>query len=170
MTPQTYEAALEQARKELAQSVEELGEAQSREQELEQRIADLRQTISILSKLCGQEDMDIEDSLGLTDAIRLAFAYAKEQGMTAQETRLRLETQGFNTRRYGNLLASIHTVIKRLDSKGEIRHIGDRTDGKPVYAWTSKIIPPPPGHKPEPKLRIPFAQRMKNFNDAVKKK
>jgi len=135
---QHYLGALAEAKKELAQAVAELGEAQNRALELEQRIVDLRQTVSVLSKLCGEEDMDIEDSLGLTDAIRSAFvSVGPHYSLTAQEVRLRLEAQGFNTRRYGNLLASIHTVIKRLEAKHEIRGTGTKGD-KPAYAVTDQ--------------------------------
>lgn len=134
----SYVDALQQAKNELASAVAELGEAQNRALELEQRIVDLRQTVSVLSKLCGQEDIDIEESLGLTDAIRSAFAIVgKESSLTVQEVRLRLEAQGFNTRRYGNLLASIHTVVRRLEAKHEIRHIGTK-DGKPAYVVTDQ--------------------------------
>lgn len=132
MTPKAYEIALQDAKKELTEAVAELGEAQARAQELEQRIGDLRQTISVLSKLCGQENVDLETSLGLTDAIRMAFRGLGNQAITAQEMRLRLETEGFNTRRYGNLLASIHTVINRLAARGEIRLVGTQGD-KPAY-------------------------------------
>jgi len=145
MTPKAYEVALRDAKQELAESVAELGEAQNRAQELEQRIGDLRQTISVLSKLCGQEDVDLENALGLTDAIRLAFSSLGTNSVTAQEMRLHLEAQGFNTRRYGNLLASIHTVLGRLEKKSEIRQTGTRPDGKPAYAWIPKMtLPPPP--------------------------
>src|SRR5437660_9901059 len=132
----TYEAALDAAKKELTHAIAELGEAQARTQELEQRIGDLRQTISVLSKLCGQEEVDIETSLGLTDAIRVAFCGLSGQGITPQEMRLRLEAQGFNTRRYGNLLASIHTVFGRLEKKGEITEVGTTAEGKSRYAQT----------------------------------
>src|ERR1700722_4678045 len=119
MRPESYEAALKQAGEELAASVVELGDAQARAEELEQRIADLRQTVSVLSKLCGEDNVEIEDSLGLTDAIRYVFAGAgTHKSLTAQDVRLHLEGQGFNARRYGNILASIHTVIKRLENRG----------------------------------------------------
>jgi hypothetical protein len=141
MSPQTYEVALQEAKKELTESVAELGEAQARTQELEQRIGDLRQTISVLSKLCGKEDIDLESSLGLTDAIRLAFSYIGGKGtVTPQEMRLHLEKQGFNTRRYGNLLASIHTVFTRLEKKGEIRETAKRADGKSAYTATEVLM------------------------------
>jgi hypothetical protein len=140
MTPRAYEIALYDAKKELTEAVAELGEAQARAQELEQRIVDLRQTVSVLSRLCGEEDMDVEESLGLTDAIRSAFvSVGKDASLTPQEMRLRLEAQGFNTRRYGNLLASIHTVIKRLEIKQEISCIGTKGD-KPAYRVTDNGI------------------------------
>jgi len=141
MASQTYEIALRDAKKELTEAVAELGEAQSRAQELEQRIGDLRQSISVLAKLCGQEDLDLETSLGLTDAIRLAFsAIGQQNNVTPQEMRLHLESRGFNTRRYGNLLASIHTVFSRLEKKGEIRQDFARADGKVAYAPTDRLL------------------------------
>jgi len=139
MTPKVYEVALQEAKQELTETVAELGEAQARAQEFEQRIGDLRQTISVLSKLCGQEDVDLESSLGLTDAIRLAFSKLGKQNVIPQEMRLHLESQGFNTRRYGNLLASIHTVFSRLQQKGEIKPVGTRSEGKPCYAATERL-------------------------------
>jgi uncharacterized coiled-coil protein SlyX len=131
-----YKAALLTAKNELISAITDLGETQNRTLELEQRIADLRQTISVLSKLCGEREMDVEEALGLTDAIRAAFvSVGKDQSLTAQEVRLRLEAHGFNTRRYGNLLASIHTVIKRLENKKEIRCAGAKGD-KNAYSVT----------------------------------
>jgi hypothetical protein len=142
MTPQAYELALYEAKKELADAVGELGEAQARTQELEQRIGDLRQSISVLAKLCGQEDVDVETSLGLTDAIRVAFNRIGQTPVTVEEMRVHLESVGFNTRRYGNLLASIHTVFSRLQKQGEIKPAGQKQIGnqaKPVYLPTEKL-------------------------------
>lgn len=142
MTPKAYEVALHEAKKELADAVAELGEAQARTQELEQRIGDLRQSVSVLSKLCGQEDVDVETSLGLTDAIRMAFGRVGSTPVTVDEMRVHLESVGFNTRRYGNLLASIHTVFSRLQKQGEIKAAGQKQIGsqiKPTYIATEKL-------------------------------
>ena len=135
-----YKQALDGAKRELTFAIAELGEAQNRALELEQRIVDLRQTVSVLSKLCGEAEIDVEDSLGLTDAIRAVFVnVGKTDSASAQDIRLRLEGQGFNTRRYGNLLASIHTVIKRLEAKQEIKHAGTKVD-RPAYTITDSGI------------------------------
>lgn len=142
MTPQAYESALYEAKKELADAIGELGEAQARTQELEQRIGDLRQSISVLAKLCGQEDVDVETSLGLTDAIRMAFSRVGNTPVTVEEMRVQLESVGFNTRRYGNLLASIHTVFSRLQRQGEIKAAGQKQVGnqtKAIFVATDKL-------------------------------
>jgi chromosome segregation ATPase len=129
MSPQTYKDALKEAQSEVADTVAELGEAEQKVQDLNVRIADLRQTVAILSKLCGEALVEVEDALGLTDAIRIALDESGGKEMHAQDVRLLLESRGFQTRRYGNLLASIHTVLKRLQARGEVkatRLVGDK--------------------------------------------
>lgn len=140
--PPHYAEALAAARKELAEAIAELGEAQNRVLELEPRIRDLRHSVSVLAKLCGQKDIDVEEALGLTDAIRAAFcSTGKHSSMTAQDVRLRLETLGFDTKRYGNLLASIHTVIKRLEGRKEIRRVANKdSSDKPAYSITDQGV------------------------------
>ena len=113
MTSETYKIALDAAKKELADLVGEQGEIQQRTQEIDQRLDTLRQSIAALSKLAGEE-FDEEQALGLTDAIRRVLQESREQSVTAHDVRVMLESRGFNTRRYGNLLASIITVLKRL--------------------------------------------------------
>jgi hypothetical protein len=98
---------------------------------MHERISNLRQSIAAMSKLCGEE-FDEEDPLGLTDAIRQLFKTTMDRSMTAQDVTLALESRGFNVSRYGNILASIHTVLKRLTAKGEIESAGN-IEGKPAY-------------------------------------
>jgi chromosome segregation ATPase len=152
MSPQSYEKALEEAKKELAQAISELGEAEQKVQYLGDRISDLRQTVSVLSKLCGVENVEVEDALGLTDAIRRTFEEAPLKNFAVQDIRLSLEARGFPTRRYGNLLASIHSVVSRLKEKNEITEDGTNAAGKALYHHN--IIPGPPIPKP-PELYIP---------------
>jgi hypothetical protein len=63
--------------------------------------------------------------------------------MTTKEVRARLQQMGFDITQYGNLLASIHTVISRLHTKKEIKQSAVRSDGKPAYQWVSPLPPPP---------------------------
>jgi hypothetical protein len=58
--------------------------------------------------------------------------------------RLLLEARGFQTRRYGNLLASIHVVVGRLVTKNEIMQAGTKGGAdKPAYRWAYKMDPLP---------------------------
>ena len=131
MAPETYKAALKEAQADLAHCIEELGAAQIKAELLEYRIFELRQTISSLAKLCGEEYVE-EDALGLTESVRLALKTAGSQ-MTPQAVRARLMSMGFDVTKYGNLLAAIHTVLKRLDEKGEAK---ETTKGS--YSWIGK--------------------------------
>jgi hypothetical protein len=158
MTQDHYKASLRQAKQDLGHAVEELGETQAKTEELETQIADLRQVVAVLSKLCGEEMVEIEDALGLTDSIRKVMRSSNE-ALTAQAVRLRLEADGFNTRKYGNLLASIHTVLKRLAEKGQIAPAGTTADGKAAFKWITRLDPPPN-----------FGETVKNFSDLADEK
>jgi len=133
MSPETYKAALEMAKDELASLISEQGGIQRRLQDIELRLADLRQSIAALSKLAG-EDFDEEEAMGLTDMIRRVLEEAGRQ-ITTQDVERLLESRGFNTRKYGNLQASIITVIRRLQQKSQVREDGT-IGGKPAYRWT----------------------------------
>ena len=132
MSPKTYKAALEMAKKELKALIAEQGEVQERSKYIDERLADLRQSIAALSKLAGEE-FDEEEALGLTDMIRRVMQES-DRAVTTQEVERMLESRGFNTRRYENLQASIITVIKRLIQKSQVREDGT-IGGKIAYRW-----------------------------------
>jgi len=75
---------------------------------------------------------------GLTNACRTAFRAAGNRGLMPTEVRTTLEQLRFPTRTHKNILASIHTVIRRLTEAGEIRRaihdVHDEQD-KSVYQW-----------------------------------
>jgi hypothetical protein len=139
MATNTYQAALKTAKEELNALVVEQGELQERLQAIEPRLADLRQSIAALSKLAGEE-FDEEEALGLTDMIRRVMQEAGRQ-ITTQDVERMLESRGFNTKRYGNLQASIITVMKRLIPKRQVREEGT-IGGKPAYRWIGPTPPP----------------------------
>jgi hypothetical protein len=157
MTTDTYKNALKQAKADLAEQVEILGKAQEAAEKAEKAIVELRQTIAALQRLCGEPEFVEEDALGLTEAIRMAFRteleggmYGIGGGMSAQDVRTKMESMGYGGR-WGNLLASIHTVIKRLHEKGELEATGN-VNGRDTYRWKdnkgprarfSKAPPPP---------------------------
>jgi hypothetical protein len=46
---------------------------------------------------------------------------------------------GYDTGKYGNLMASVHSIIGRLEKRGEIRSSGT-IGGKPAHAWVPKTL------------------------------
>jgi hypothetical protein len=122
VTTEEYRGALSAAIKEY----EELG-AQRRQ--IDDRLAQLAQTIGTLSKLLGYTPTV---PLGLTDACRLVLRGGLP--MTPTEVRDRLNGIGVDLSIYANELAAIHTVLKRLNEAGEIRLIPSPA-GKHAYLW-----------------------------------
>ncbi len=123
MTTEEYRGALAAAIKEY----EALGAERRR---VDERLAQLAQTITTLSRLIG---ITPSVPLGLTAACRLALRSGVP--MTPVEVRDRLLGIGVDLSIYSNELSAIHTVLKRLNEAGEIR-IVPRANGKHAYLWT----------------------------------
>lgn len=141
----TYKEALEKAKKDLTERTHALAVAQEQADEAERDIVELRQTIAALARLCSEPEFVEEDALGLTDAIRMAFKTEEKAvslepsvGMSAHDIRTKMESMGYKGR-WGNLLASIHTVIKRLVEKGELEAAG-HIDGRETFRWKKSVI------------------------------
>jgi hypothetical protein len=129
MTHEDYRRALESATREY----EELG---TKRQAIDNRLAELAQTIGTLSKLLG---LTPTVPLGLTDAIRLVVRGAGVP-MTPVDVRDRLQAIGFDVSKYTNDLAAVHTILKRLNESGELRFI-PRAPGKHQYSWNRGVTP-----------------------------
>jgi len=129
MTHDDYRKALEAASREY----ETLGE---KRREIDQRLAELAQTIGTLAKLLG---LTPTVPMGLTDAIRLVVRGAGVP-MSPVEVRDRLAAIGFDVSRYVNDLAAVHTILKRLNAAGELRFLA-RTPGKHQYMWNRPVTP-----------------------------
>lgn len=150
MTDTDYKVVLDQAKTDLLKTQEQMGNCLKEQETLEKKIAGLRATIAALARMLDEEFFE-EDAMGLTDAIREAFRSMGANGnLTATEVKGRLEMMGYNTAKYGNVMASIHTIINRLANKGEIKHVGSRGDNKPCYAPVrppAVTQAPPPPHQ-----------------------
>ena len=130
----TYKEALEKAKKDLDDANRRLAVAQEQAIEAERDIVELRETIAALAKLCGVQYVE-EDALGLTDIVRQVFKTAPiDSELDAQAVREKIERMGY-AGRWANLLASVHTVIKRLHEKDEIRVVTN-TNGSIFYRAT----------------------------------
>jgi hypothetical protein len=133
MTTSDYRAALDAAIKEY----EALG---VRRREIDDRLAQLGQTIGTLTRLLG---LVPTVPLGLTDACRMVLRNGHP--MTPVEVRDRLLAIGIDVSKYANDLAAVHTILKRLSSSGELRFI-PREAGKHQYAWNrpATLVAPTP--------------------------
>jgi len=129
MTQDDYRRALEAAVREY----EALGAGR---QQIDNRLAELAQTIGTLSKLLG---LTPTVPVGLTDAIRIVLRGAGVP-MTPTDVRDRLRGMGFDVSRYVNDLAAVHTILKRLNQSGELRFI-PRANGAHQYTWNRPLTP-----------------------------
>ena len=123
MTTDDYRRALEAAVREY----EALG---VQRRAIDQRLAELAQTIGTLSKLLG---LTPTVPMGLTDAIRLVMRGVGIP-MTPMEVRDRLRAIGFDVSKYANDLAAVHTILKRLNESGQLRFVPGGA-GRPQYIW-----------------------------------
>ena len=128
MTASDYRAALDAAIKEY----EALGRQR---RAIDDRLAQLGQTIGTLTRLLG---LAPTVPLGLTDACRMVLRNGHP--MTPVEVRDRLLAIGIDVSKYANDLAAVHTILKRLNSSGELRFI-PREAGKHQYAWNRPTAP-----------------------------
>jgi len=124
MSSEDYRRGLEAAVREY----EALGEQR---QQIDRRLAELAQTMSTLSRLCG---IVPTVSVGLTDACRLVLRGAG-LAMSPTEVRERLKSFGFDLTRYTNDLAAVHTTLKRLNDAGELRFVARPGTGEKAYVW-----------------------------------
>jgi hypothetical protein len=123
-----YRAALAAAAKEY----EELGRQR---RDIDERLAQLSQTIGTLNRLLGYEPTV---PLGLTDAIRIVMRSGVP--MTPVEVRDRLRAIGFDISKYANDLAAVHTILKRLNGSGELRFV-PRAAGGHQYTLNRGSMP-----------------------------
>jgi hypothetical protein len=136
-----FDQSLKAAKAELVVLQEELGECLATQEQLEKRIVAVRVMIGGLSNALNQT-FDEADELGLTDAVRQAFK-TNSTPLEPTALRTRLQQLGFNTKKYGNFMASLHTIISRLAQSGEIKQ--QQIPGNKIgYVWAKPTPPPTP--------------------------
>jgi hypothetical protein len=126
----------EDYRRALEAAVHEYEALGQKRREVDQRLAEVAQTIGTLSRLCG---LTPTVPMGLTNAIRLVVRGAGGP-MTPIDVRDRLRAIGFDVTKYANDLAAVHTILKRLNDSGELLFI-PRTAGKHQYIWNHPSSP-----------------------------
>ncbi len=106
-----------------------------RRAEIDERLAQLAQTIGSLTRLCN---LTPTVPFGLTDACRIVLKAAGHP-LSATEVRAQLGSMGFDLARYSNDLASIHTVLKRLNQAGESEFVPGPWGDRPKYRWKRPV-------------------------------
>lgn len=128
MARTAYSQAYEAAKLDLLKQME-------KRDRLDQQISKLKQTIKALGELCGApadeidkllllEGFAIHPEMGFTDAIRRLFKIHEKKPLSPVEIRDDLLKIGIG-REQTNLLASIHTVLRRMVEAGEIEKTDD---------------------------------------------
>ena len=143
-----YREAFEASMQELNTLLNEREELESMRKLLDRRIEKLRQVAVGLGGICGENIETISgkwpeltsekapEITGLTDAIREVLSTNSELYLSPIHVRDLLTEMGFDTGKYKNVLASIHTVLKRLRSHKEV--VDASNEGKVVYKWNKR--------------------------------
>lgn len=109
--------------------------------EIGEQQAKLKETIISLSRLCGKPRKIMRfrgllfTGMNLTDAIRTVLRNSPES-LRPIEIRDRLVSGGFNVKAHSNIMASIHTALKRLTDTGKV--LSGEREGKATYAWNHR--------------------------------
>ena len=159
-----YQSALAAVIKELAELMRDREAIDTQRERLDQRIFQLREGMVGLAILCGTDTTQlaqkhpelfpdlISSDTGLTDAIRKAMQ-SKRLYVSPVEVRDRLVNMGYDVSKHGNVLASIHTILRRLAVNEEIEE-GTR-DGKVVYRIVGPLLP----DRRNPNAEVPFLEK-----------
>ena len=148
MTEQDYRAALDAAVREY----ETLGREKGA---IDDRLAQLGQTIGTLTRLLG---LTPTVPLGLTDACRMILRHGEP--LTPVAVRDRLVSIGIDMSKYANDLAAVHTILKRLNSSGELRFIAEPPERTSTCGTGRRL----PGYRRGHRLR--HARRPRSRGDA----
>lgn len=112
--------------------------------EIEAQKTQLKETITSLSKLCGVPYSPLIGerlrfgaltSLGLSEAIREILKNNPSEKFYPLEVRERLIAGGFPVSQHNNIMASIHTALKRISSGLGTEIMETKKEGKPAYQW-----------------------------------
>jgi hypothetical protein len=132
-----------------AEAKDELRSLEERREDLtrqtaenEGKIAGLIQTINAMAGLAGEDPVPSPpgagEVIGITDRIRHIL---RESGQPLSTTEIRdlLESAGCDLKGYSNPMATIHTVLRRLQEGEEIKEKHLKIDGKKYRAFIGAV-------------------------------
>ena len=133
---------IEDYKQELAAAQDKLMELIQRRHEIDVEIANVRRIIGGFSAIVGEVPVqpDITNlltgakrELGLTASCREVFLAYRDQQLTPTEVMEAMMEMGLHTKSYPNILASIHTTLRRMaDGEGAILNESVK-NGKKAY-------------------------------------
>jgi predicted RNase H-like nuclease (RuvC/YqgF family) len=114
-------------------------------QQIDYKIAQLQPLISHLEGLCRElgdraakeAAIKLELTTGLTELARITLEEAM-MPISASELKQRMETKGFDFKKYSSPLSAIHTVLNRLVKSGKVKVVPQK-GGKKAYQWITTI-------------------------------
>jgi predicted RNA-binding protein YlqC (UPF0109 family) len=114
-----------------------LRELLDQREQLQITIAKQRLRIAALMSLAEQNE-EIDQVVGMTlgglaDACRTALRSAAFDSLTPMQVKDRLAQLGFSVEHYRNVMAAIHTTLKRLADTGEV--VSMRRGDETTYQW-----------------------------------
>jgi hypothetical protein len=146
MSANDYSRLLERAKRDLTRLKTQRAELQAQIVEVDRRIEKQKKGIEGLAHLADQQSL-IELPVGavnplakyesFTDAVSYALKTVVSN-LTPTQVRDRLRQLGYDLTKYkSDPVASIHTILKRLEKSGKLR--GERNEiGKLAYRWISE--------------------------------
>jgi predicted nucleic acid-binding Zn-ribbon protein len=103
---------------------------------IDERLVKLSKTIASIQGLLRGNSSRAEIALKFTDGCRYVL-HGSRTPKTPREIRDDLIAIGFAVEEYQNVLASIHTTMKRLAQRGEVRSV--KANGKTAYIATANL-------------------------------
>ena len=127
MTDSVYQDALARAKSDLASAISRKAKAEDELEDAQKEIVQLRRTVTSLALLLGA---DLEDSMGLTEAVRITFK-GHQGWLDLKRIQEHILSFGVSLGELKNPDASVLSVLARLVAAGElktgikkIKHVG----------------------------------------------
>lgn len=132
MNTQNYKRMIGEMRKELETLLEH-------QEDTEQKIAQLKQAIMSFAPLAKEQGIGwdfLPEPTGTTEAIREILRAVYPKAISPVEIKEQLKSRGHDLSQHKNVMASVHSTLKRMLENREIR-TGD--DGL-TYSWRRRRI------------------------------
>jgi len=129
MSERDYRDSLRAAQQEFADLI-------TQRKAIDERLVKLSKTIASLQGLLRGKNSKGEIALKFSDACRYVL-HGSRTPKSPREIRDDLIAIGFPVEEYQNVLASIHTTMKRLVENGEVQSV--KVDGKSAYIATANL-------------------------------